>query len=405
MNTDIKFKKAVWIGSICCLAYAGCYTGRNILSAVMPQLIELGNFSESALGTMGSALLLCYGIGQLINGFLGNVIDAKFMVPIGLAVPGIMITIFPFCNSNIIGIIGWGACGFFCSMLWGPMSKVIGENTERKTGRILITLMTTASVVGTLITYLLALIGSSVKNHVLPFVISGTLLLIISLIYYIFSVRMENRGMIKPHPIQSVKKEDVSFIVNIGFISMIIVTMLYGIIRNAVSFWIPTFISQNFSVSSQTAAAISIILPITNILGTFVTMYFARLARYREKFMCMLLFAFSTVMFIIVFLCKTSFAPVSISALFMASAAMTGACNMIFSIYVLHYTDTGLISGITGLFDFTSYISASAASLVFPIILTKSGWSAVCAVWTAVTILGTGFSLLAMKTDKAHMLD
>ena len=85
--------------------------------------------------------------------------------------------------------------------------------------------------------------------------------------------------MIKPHPIQSVKKEDVSFIVNIGFISMIIVTMLYGIIRNAVSFWIPTFISQNFSVSSQTAAAISIILPITNILGTFVTMYFARLAR------------------------------------------------------------------------------------------------------------------------------
>ena len=26
---------------------------------------------------MGSALLLCYGVGQLINGFLGNRIDAK----------------------------------------------------------------------------------------------------------------------------------------------------------------------------------------------------------------------------------------------------------------------------------------------------------------------------------------
>lgn len=78
---------------------------------------------------------------------------------------------------------------------------------------------------------------------------------------------------------------------------------------------------------------------------------------------------------------------------------------MIFSIYVLHFTDTGLLSGITGFFDFTSYISASGASLLFPVILKSSGWNAVSATWTAVTVLGTGFSLLAMKTDKAHMLD
>ena len=408
MNTAIKSKNAVWIGAICCLAYAGCYTGRNILSAVMPQLTELEIFSESALGTMGSALLLCYGIGQLINGFLGNIIDAKFMVPLGLAVPGIMIIIFPFCSSHILGIIGWGACGFFCSMLWGPMSKVIGENTERKTGRILITLMTAASVIGTLITYLLALLGSSVSDYVIPFTISGGLLIIIAVIYYVLSIRMEKNGMLKSNIVQRHQKSEYDLkklFINVGFFSMIMVTLLYGIIRNAVSFWIPTFISQNFSVSSQAAAAISTILPLTNILGTFVTMYFARIAKYREKLMCMLLFAFSSIMFIIVYLCKTNFAPFSISSLFLASAAMTGACNMIFSIYVLHFTDTGLLSGITGFFDFTSYISASGASLLFPVILKSSGWNAVSATWTAVTVLGTGFSLLAMKTDKAHMLD
>ena len=45
-NLTTKSKNAVWIGTACCLAYAGCYTGRNILSAVMPQLTELGVFSE-----------------------------------------------------------------------------------------------------------------------------------------------------------------------------------------------------------------------------------------------------------------------------------------------------------------------------------------------------------------------
>lgn len=408
MTENTKTKNAVWIGFVCCLAYAGCYTGRNILSAAMPQLTELGIFSESALGMMGSALLLCYGIGQLINGFIGNKISAKYMVPMGLAIPGFMIIFFPFCRSDIAGMLIWGACGFFCSMLWGPMSKIIGENTERAVGRILITLMTAASVIGTLVTYILAFAGSPGGSYSAPFIFSGALLITIGAAYYLLSSYMEKHGIIRRHFEKDAEKARVDFkklFLNIGFFSMIAVTLLYGIIRNAVSFWIPTFIAQNFSVSSKTAAAISTILPLTNILGTFITMYLAKLLKYREKLMCAILFAFSVIMFLTVFFCKTNLAVLSISALFLASAAMTGACNMIFSIYVLHFTSTGLISGITGFFDFTSYISASAASLTFPHILKLGGWSAVVAVWTGVTVLGTGFSLLAMKTDKAHLLD
>lgn len=408
MNKPAETKNAVWIGFACVLAYAGCYTGRNILSAVMPQLTELGIFSESALGTMGSALLLCYGVGQLINGFLGNKISAKYMVPAGLAIPGIMIIIFPFCRSDVAGVLMWGACGLFCSMLWGPMSKIIGENTERAVGRILITLMTAASVLGTLITYILAFAGSAGGSYCAPFIFSGVLLIVISAVYYLLSLRMERRGIIRTHSVARTEKANADFkrlFLNVGFFSMIAVTLLYGIIRNAVSFWIPTFIAQNFSVSSKTAAAISTILPLTNILGTFITMYLARLVKYREKLMCTILFSFSVVMFMTVFFCKANLAVLSISALFLASAAMTGACNMIFSVYVLHFTSTGLISGITGFFDFTSYISASAASFAFPHILKIGGWSAVVAVWLAVTVLGTGFSILAIKTDKAHLLD
>lgn len=302
----------------------------------------------------------------------------------------------------------WGACGFFCSMLWGPLSKIIGENTERATGRILITLMTAASVIGTLLTYILALYGSAIGSYTAPFVISGITLIIIAAAYYIFSIHMEKCGVIGTYASENAQKIQTDFkkiFLNTGFISMVIVTLLYGVIRNAVSFWIPTFIAQNFSVSSKTAAAISTILPLTNILGTFVTMFIAKLLKYREKLMCMILFSFSVIMFVIVFLCKSGLAPLSISALFLASAAMTGACNMIFSIYVLHFTSTGLISGITGFFDFASYISASGASFLFPVILKAAGWSAVVAVWTAVTAAGTVFSLIAMKTDKAHLLD
>lgn len=405
---SVKYKSSIWIGIICCLSYAGCYTGRNILSAAMPQLAELGIFSDSTLGAMGSALLMCYGIGQLINGFLGDKIDAKLMVPAGLGIPGILITIFPFCSSQTVGILIWSACGFFCSMLWGPLSKIIGENTERSVGRILITFMTAASVVGMLVTYILAVFGSAVESSKAPFIISGGLLIAIAVLYYIFSVNMQRRGLIRPFSECKQKRPDTDFkklFLNIGFFSMIMITFLYGVIRNAVSFWIPTFIAQNFSVSSKTAAAVSTILPLTNILGTFISMYFAKLVRYKEKLMCTILFSFSAVMFFIVFICRSNYAALSISALFLASASMTGVCNMIFSIYVLHFTSTGLISGLSGFFDFVSYISAAGASFLFPVILRSGGWSTVVSVWIAITALGTLFSVAAMKTDKAHLLD
>ena len=167
--------------------------------------------------------------------------------------------------------------------------------------------MTAASVTGTLLTYILAIYGSASGSYRAPFIISGIVLLIIAAAYYVCSIHMERHGIIRTYATENTQKSQTDFkklFLNTGFISMVIVTLLYGVIRNAVSFWIPTFIAQNFSISSKTAAAISTILPLTNIIGTFVTMFIAKLLKYREKLMCMILFSFSVLMFTVVFVCK-----------------------------------------------------------------------------------------------------
>ena len=73
--------------------------------------------------------------------------------------------------------------------------------------------------------------------------------------------------------------------------------------------------------------------------------------------------------------------------------AVTGVCNMIFSVYILDFRSTGMISGITGFLDFSSYLSASAASLLFSDMMAQ-GWDAVILFWIATTVLGALVSLL-----------
>ena len=135
---DYGKRQAAWIGMSCIGSYCSCYIVKNILSAVMPQMMTESAVDSTALGTAGSVYLLTYGIGQFINGQIGNRVEPLYMVLIGLLLPGMLIACFPFCHSSVIGILLWGICGFTCSMLWGPLSKLIGENTEERYSKLLL---------------------------------------------------------------------------------------------------------------------------------------------------------------------------------------------------------------------------------------------------------------------------
>lgn len=51
---------------------------------------------------------------------------------------------------------------------------------------------------------------------------------------------------------------------------MLLVSMVNGIIRNAVAFWIPTFLSERLGFSPALSASISGGLPLVNLAGTFL---------------------------------------------------------------------------------------------------------------------------------------
>ena len=75
---------------------------------------------------------------------------------------------------------------------------------------------------------------------------------------------------------------------------------------------------------------------------------------------------------------------------------------MIFSFYVLRFADTGKISGITGFLDFSSYVSASAASILFSSLIPNLGWNFIVGIWAATTLAGVFFSLLSMKSTHSN---
>lgn len=398
-------RRVMSIGITCFVAYASCYLGKNMLSAMMPQLLESGVFDEAALGRMPSVFMLTYGAGQLINGWLGNRVRGRYMLTLGLLFPGVLLCLFPSCTSVLLGTVLWGVCGFFSSMLWGPIARMIGENTPPAKGQLWITLMTVASTSGALATQALAVLGGVTDGYRIVFYICGGFLCAVAILVFFVTLHLEKTGAVKVRRIvPATERRDGArtHFLTAGFVCMAAVTMLNGVMRNAVSFWIPTFLVQYLEFSKELSAGLVMLLPLLNVAGTMLSLWIFQRLGCDEKKMCATLFFGVIPLFALLFVCRGAFSFLSVAALFLASALMMGVCTLVFSVYVLKFHDTGKLSGISGFFDFSSYISASGASLLFTELMIGNNWNALIASWMLIGVLGALLSLLAFVFERCE---
>lgn len=404
-----QLRGAVGIGSIGFFAYAVCYIAKNVLSALMSRMESSGSFDVMVLGNMTSAFLFSYAIGQLINGVLGNKISPRYMVLMGLAVPGTILVLFPLVGSGTAALVLWAVCGFFCSMLWGPLSAMIGENTTMRMGRVLMTVLTVASVIGTLFAYILGVIGSVTNSWETPFRAGGIAILLAAVIWFLGYGYLERVGVLKKRTHRpkatSVDNEPaprVTFarFITLGLVLMVGVTMLNGVLRNAASTWVPILLERYLGFSGVMASALSTVLPFVNLAGTFGSLALMRFVHHNEKVMCCILFGISTVTLLTVLLVGANAALVSAFAIFLCCSAMTGACNMVFGFYILRYRKTGVLSGLSGFYDFTAYLSATLANLLFTAQFDAGKTETMLLTWVLTAALGLAFSLVAVFSKR-----
>ncbi len=393
-------KRIALISIAISLSYAAGYVAKTVLSGIMPLIVEVGVFSKKNLGAMGSAFMLAYGFGQLVNGIIGDILNPKRLILAGLIGGGLVTFFFPYIKYAYLAIFLWGLCGFFCSTLWGPLSKIVAENTETRIARILMLFLTAASISGSMLAYVICAV---VANWKTAFFISGVIMIVISFLWYLIITFLEKKNQISYKTKRDKMLEgqkglgiNARYLVNHAIIPVTISIMLNSIIRNAASFWIPTYIKEAFEVKASFSSAIIIVLPIVNLVGTIISYKMLPLFKDNEHTLSACLFGFSSIMFMLI-LVLGEVMYVAITAMFLASAAMSGVCNLLFSVYVLRFSKTGRTSGIAGSLDFAAYMMASLANTLIGFWVDKFGWAFVILTWCLATVAGIAASFVSHK--------
>lgn len=382
-------RKAIAIGCMCSLSYLAVYVARNILSAVSPQMIAEDSFTTESIGTLSSVYFITYAVGQLINGSIGDRIKAKYMISFGLALAGVCSILFSlshslFSGSTAASVAAYGMTGFFLSMIYGPMTKVVAENTEPIYATRCSLGYTFASFFGTPLAGILAALLAWQG----VFGVSCVMLIVMGGVCFAVFTLFEKKGIITYGRYTKQKGQgSIRVLLEHRIVKFTVISVLTGVVRTTVVFWLPAYLSQYLGFSTDTAAllftASTFVISSTAFVAVFV---YERLKRNMDLTI-LLSFVTSSVFFTAVYLFRTP--AVNIVCLILAILSSNCAASMLWSRYCPSLRDTGMVSGATGFLDFMSYMAASVSSRLFADAVTGIGWKNLILVWLALMLCGT----------------
>ena len=387
MRLSANAKNAIKIGSLCSVSYFAVYIARNILGAVTPQMVEAG-FTEAYIGRMSSLFFVAYAVGQLINGAIGDKIKAKYMICTGLLGASLMNFLFTQTTATpTVAVFIYAFTGYFLAMIYGPMTKVVSENTEPIHATRCSLGYTFASFFGSPAAGVLAatLVWQSV------FAVSSAVLAVMAVIGFLFFTTFERQGIVKYGQYKPQKKGNIQVLLKRRIVKFAIIAILTGVVRTSVVFWLPTYINQYLGFSPKNAAGIytaaTLVISFTSFISVFT---YEKLGRDMDKTI-LLMFSNAAVFFMLTYLVKLP--AVNMVCIVIAIMSSNGAATMLWSRYCPSLRDTGMVSSATGFLDFLSYMSAAAANVIFADAATTIGWGWLILVWFGLMIVGIVIAL------------
>lgn len=378
-----KAMNAICIGVLCSLSYLAVYYARNLLSAISPHMGE----SEEYIGTLSSVYFGVYAVGQLINGYLGNRVKAKYMISLGLFLAGIANLLFPILLpvSKFGAIVAYGATGFFLSMIYGPMTKIVAENTEL----VYATRCTLGYQFSSFIGAPMAGVMASVIVWQGVVYSCSAFLTGMAVVFFIVCTGFEKKGVVSYNQFDTPKEEKkggVALLIKRGIIKFTIISIVTGVIRTTVMFWMPTYFTNYLGYTAESSSSIFAVTTFIISFTTFIVIFIYEKLKRNMNLTMLIMFTTATIFFMLLYLVKDP--VINIVIMVIAIMASAGAATMMWSRYCPSLRDTGMVSGATGYLDFISYMSAAASSKIFSNAVSTIGWGKLILIWAGLMVIG-----------------
>lgn len=371
------------------------YICRLNFSAAMPELIRYGVFDNTQAAAISSCLFITYGAGQIFSGFLCDRINPKWMVFFGVLLSSVCnIILFFVCENFIATIILWGINGIAQSNVWAPVLRVGALYfSGQEKDRFGVNLSTTVPS-GTLASYVVSLLAIRFFDYRAVFLACGLPVFAVACIWLLgyhhitdgLPVCQYDRNTASTQVHTQKMSRAVLYACVAALVVIALPTAIHGALKDGVTGWVPVFIGERFSVTTDFSLMLTMFLPVVNVTGAYIAKFVNRFIR-NELLTSMLFFLVALAALAVLLFWGDLNMVLSVVSLAVITNSMFAINILLITLIPLRFARYGKTGTITGLFNAVTYLGCGGSMLYSGVLLDHSGWHAVLLLWMALSLL------------------
>lgn len=411
--TDSKYVEKLFF--LCWLAYCASYIGRLNYSSAMAVLITNRVLTSSMAGMVSMLYFFAYGIGQLINGVIGDRITPSKMILSGLLLSAVSNFGMGFAESYLAMAVIWGLNGYFQSMIWAPIIRMFAEMLTTRDKVNCSVNIASSGLAGTLLSYLLSAALLAILPWKSVFLSAALILTVAALIFHLGFHNVlvyakaqggKDRGQHegsdkKPERQQgAVPGSFKSAILSSGIFFLLLPVIIHGMLKDGVTAWVPTYISERFGISAAFSVLLTTILPIINLAGAYVGKWIYLKCRKNTGMSNAIFFILVSVSLVLLFFAGSISAVFTLILLAVITCSMMAINTLSINVYPLQFEKYGRVSTTSGFLNAMAYLGTALSTYLIGVLVQYKGWNFTIFIWLLTAGLALILCLSASKKIK-----
>ena len=378
------------------LTYMVSYLTRVNYGAVISEMVAETGFSRSLLAAALTGSFITYGLGQVISGICGDRFSPKKLVLIGLVVTAVMNALIPLCRDPYAMLAVWSVNGFAQAFLWPPLVRLMTALLTSEEYTKAVVRVSWGSSIGTVLVYLLSPAVIMLAGWRSVFAVSGMCGIVMA---FVWNRRCPDVGKGNQRDQRKQMGEKERFVSPLLF-SIMIAIVLQGMLRDGVTTWMPSYVSETYGLSSEIGILTGVVLPLFSILC-----FQAASALYSRWFKNAMLcagaiFCFGALSAVMLRFLTGSSAAMSVLFSALLTGAMHGVNLILISMVPPFFGRYGTVATVSGVLNACTYVGSAISAYGIAVLSERAGWAVTLRLWAVIAVAGCAICFLSVREWK-----
>lgn len=399
--------------SLCWVVYFSTYLGRLNYSACLAEIIRAEGFSKESAGLIGTGFFFAYGIGQFISGFLGDKFSPKWLVFIGLTVSSMTNILMALLHEPMMMTVIWCTNGLAQALIWSPMIRLFFDYLKTEQRMKSCIYLNSTVPIGTMFAYAMSAGVIFLANWRMVFMLASLILVVVALVWVIGMGKVERYA--KAHgeveakvPFQDKVNQTTSemnwkhMMIESGLLFLLFALIVQGALKDGVTTWIPTYMSETYALSSVISIISTMVIPMANLLGVYLASavndkFFKDEIKTSGAFymVCML-----SLFVLRIFSGKSII--ISLIMLAISTTTMMAVNTMLIAVLPSYFGKMGRASSVSGILNSSVYVGGALSTYGIGALSNAWGWNNTIIYWILSAGLAGGVCFIVCRKWKNY---